>query len=129
MLNQMNREIFSRNLECTVREVVERKVDKSNCLFEIQPVLEPNKPLLWEDDFMRLNVINPKIVCDKLFTWEETITMLTIFLPCPPIRINTSFLYHLKSHYVFKLECSLRIRKPSLLRNQETGHPPFKAVF
>lgn len=29
---------------------------------------------------------------------------------------------------LMNLECSLRFRKPSLLRNQETGHAPFKVV-
>ena len=30
--------------------------------------------------------------------------------------------------YYFELETSYKIRKPSLLRNAETGHPPFKAL-
>ncbi|EHK2531989.1 hypothetical protein LMV59_000950 [Listeria monocytogenes] len=29
---------------------------------------------------------------------------------------------------IFKLEISLRFRKPTLLRNAETGHAPFKAI-
>ncbi|HHR2616614.1 TPA: hypothetical protein ACSY4K_03230 [Listeria monocytogenes] len=29
---------------------------------------------------------------------------------------------------IFKLETSLRFRKPTLLRNVETGHAPFKAI-
>jgi hypothetical protein len=29
---------------------------------------------------------------------------------------------------IFKLETSLRFRKPSLLRKNETGHAPFKAI-
>lgn len=29
---------------------------------------------------------------------------------------------------IFKLEISLRFRKPTLLRNVETGYAPFKAI-
>ncbi|EQC0912667.1 hypothetical protein ACY2FL_001276 [Listeria monocytogenes] len=29
---------------------------------------------------------------------------------------------------IFKLEISLHFRKPTLLRNAETGHAPFKAI-
>lgn len=29
---------------------------------------------------------------------------------------------------IFKLKISLRFRKPTLLRNAETGHAPFKAI-
>lgn len=34
----------------------------------------------------------------------------------------------LKSPFIFKLQCSLRFRKPSLLGNAETGYAPFKEI-
>lgn len=30
---------------------------------------------------------------------------------------------------IIDLQVSLRFRKPSLLHNQDTGHPPFKAAI
>ena len=49
--------------------------------------------------------------------------------PLFPIWINVSICNINEEELVILLETSLRFRKPSLLRNQETGHPPFKAVI
>ncbi len=50
-------------------------------------------------------------------------------MPVVPIWINVEYLYNRDHFSIYKLICSRRYRKPSLLRNQETGHPPFKAVI
>lgn len=45
-----------------------------------------------------------------------------------PIWINISLNEIKGEKLVFNFKTSLRFRKPSLLRNAETGHPPFKAI-
>lgn len=45
-----------------------------------------------------------------------------------PIWINVSFVEMEGEIGIFRLETSLRFRKPTLLRNADTGHPPFKAL-
>lgn len=46
-----------------------------------------------------------------------------------PIWINISLNEIKGEKLVFNFKTSLRFRKPSLLRNAETGHPPFKAII
>lgn len=81
-----------------------------------------------KDEFMRLNVLNPKFIKGKVFSEEEVIHILSYFSPLVPIWINISYVKKESDFILMNLECSLRFRKPSLLRNQETGHAPFKVV-
>ena len=46
-----------------------------------------------------------------------------------PLWINVSLNGAGDNIFIFNFETSLRLRKPSLLRNVETGHAPFRAVF
>lgn len=63
----------------------------------------------------------------KIFS-EEVILMLSRFSPLVPIWINVKYVTYEGDDILMNLECSLRFRKPSLLRNQDTGHAPFKVV-
>lgn len=127
---EMNKDIFAGNLIKTINEIVQYKnLQQSECYFKIFPVIEEGKPLLAKDDIMRLNVLNPNRIEGKLFSLDEVVSILAFFTPFVPIWINVRYVETLNEKIVFQLECSLRIRKPSLLRNQETGHPPFKAIL
>lgn len=55
--------------------------------------------------------------------------MLTFFSPLVPIWIDIEYIPNYEGKSVFELKCSLRLRKPSLLRNQDLGHPPFRAIL
>ena len=60
---------------------------------------------------------------------EETVRLVACNAPLVPIWINISFNKQEGEKIIFDFETSLRFRKPSLLRNAETGHPPFKAII
>lgn len=78
---------------------------------------------------MRLNVLNSDRIDGKWFSLDEEVATLAFFAPFVSIWINIQYIESLNGKMFFQLECSLRIRKPSILRNQETGHPPFKAIM
>ena len=127
---EMNKDIFAANLIKTIDEILQNKsLEKNEFYFKISPVIEKGKPLLAKDDIMRLNVLNPKRIEGKLFSMDEVVSVLTFFAPFVPIWINIQYIENLNEKIIFQLECSLRIRKPSQLGNQETGHPPFKAII
>ncbi len=53
---------------------------------------------------------------------------MTSMAPFVPSGIHVSFLEMIDDVYVFRLETTGRVTKPSLLKYAETGHPPFKAL-
>lgn len=78
---------------------------------------------------MRLTLLSEKNVGSRLLTLEEIVKLVAWNLPLVPIWINISFNRRENEKIIFNFETSLRLRKPSLLRNAETGHPPFKAII
>ncbi|WP_088810613.1 MULTISPECIES: hypothetical protein [Listeria] len=129
-VTQMNKEIFKNNLIATVAEIREKKnVSFNDCKFIIVPVQEKNKPLSTEDDYMRLNILSKENIGGKKIPVKQTVGILAGLQPLVPIWINVSFYEMEEDTAIFKLETSLRFRKPTLLRNAETGHAPFKAIF
>lgn len=72
--------------------------------------------------------INPENFSNNLqMVIDEIVSMLTFYSPLVPIWINIKLIEN-NNKYMFELDVSLRFRKPSLLRNQETGHAPFRAI-
>ena len=129
MNKEMNPEIFRNNLHMVIDELIKNKgIDKFDYSFMINPVVESDKPKTSIDEFMRLNVINPQFVMGKIFNFDEIVSMLTFYSPLVPIWINVRVIER-NNKYMFELDISLRFRKPSLLRNQETGHAPFRAIL
>ena len=129
-VKEMNKTIFRDNLLMTVDEVLgHMDVDKDNIRFEIIPVYEKNKTFNGLDDTMRLVVLSEKKVGNKLFTLDEIIKLVAWNLPFVPIWINISLNRKEGEKIIFNFETSLRLRKPSLLRNADTGHAPFKAII
>ena len=130
MQKEMNKTIFEDHLMKAVAVLVKKlNINGENYKFHITPVHEKNKPLFAEDEFMRLNVLNPNHIKDKFFTCKEIVIMLASFSPFVPIWINVSYMFSKQDTVFINLDCSLRLRKPSLLRNQETGYAPFKVII
>lgn len=130
MTTEMNKKIFLQNLRDTVDEInLQKKVNPSKCIFKINPIIEQGKNMQAKDEIMRLNILNSNRVKGKTFSIDEVVSMLTFFNPLVPIWIDVKLDRYTDEEAEFQLDCSLRLRKPSLLRNQESGHPPFRAVI
>lgn len=130
MQKEMNTEIFQNNLLIAINEIKEkRNIIADEYYFTLNPVLEESKPRFAVDEFMRLNVLNPKFIQGKIFSLTEVVTALAFHSPLVPIWINIKLIDLKGNKIFFQLDISLRFRKPSLLRNQETGHAPFKVTI
>ncbi len=129
-LKDMNKTIFYDNLIMTIHEIVEnKKIVVENLRFKIIPIYENGKSFNGLDNQMRLIALSEKNVGNRLLTIEETVNLVACQSPFVPIWINISMNEIREDRMIFDFETSLRFRKPSLLRNQETGHPPFKAIL
>ncbi len=129
-LKEMNKSIFYNNLIMTINEIIgNTKSDNKSLKFKIIPVYEKDKPFNGLDNQMRLIALSEKNVGNRLLTIEETVNLVACQSPFVPIWINISMNEIREDRMIFDFETSLRFRKPSLLRNQETGHPPFKAIL
>lgn len=73
-------------------------------------------------------VLTEENVGGKQLEINDTVDVLGGVFPKAPLWINVSFLEIIDEIAIFKLDTSLRFRKPTLLQNIETGHAPFKAV-
>lgn len=128
-IKQMNREIFRENLLKTIEEISKKKgLIFTDYKFFIEPVKEKDKPLNAADDMMRLNILSEGNIGNKRFTLDNTVNILCGLQPLVPIWIDVHFVDMNENTAIFKLRCSLRFRKPTLLRNAETGHAPFKGI-
>ncbi|EAE0010463.1 hypothetical protein A7N88_02590 [Listeria monocytogenes] len=126
---QMNSEIFQINLEKTLKEIMVAKglqIDKIR--FVIVPVEEKGKMLDGSDEMMKRLVLTKENIGNKQLVLKDVVDVVGGLFPKTTIWINVSFLEMNGEKAIFKLETSLRFRKPTLLRNAETGHTPFKAI-
>ncbi len=128
-VREMNKAIFRDNLLMTIGEVMGKiSVDENDIRFNIIPVYEKDKSFNGLDNTMRLVLLSEKNVGNKLFTLDETVKLVAWNSPFVPIWINISLNRKEEGKIIFDFETSLRLRKPSLLRNADTGHAPFKAI-
>lgn len=126
---QMNRGIFQINLEKTLKEIMVAKgLQNGEIRFVIFPVEEKGKMLDGSDEMMKRLVLTKENIGNKQLVLNDVVDVLGGLLSKAPIWINVSFLEMNGEIAIFKLETSLRFRKPTLLRNAETGHAPFKAI-
>ncbi|EKZ1475030.1 hypothetical protein Q9B87_001663 [Listeria monocytogenes] len=126
---QMNSEIFQINLEKTLKEIMMAKgLQSDEIRFVIVPVEEKGKMLDGSDEMMKRLVLTKENIGNKQLVLKDVVDVLGGLFPKAPIWINVSFLEMNGEKAIFKLETSLRFRKPTLLRNSETGHAPFKAI-
>ncbi|MBY0204564.1 hypothetical protein [Paenibacillus cucumis (ex Kampfer et al. 2016)] len=125
----MNEEIFSTNLSKAVDKIKKAKNISSDIIkFIIEPVEEQGKMLDGGDEMMKRLVLSKENIGGKKLLLEDVVGVLGGLFPKAPIWINVSFIEIEGDTAIFKLETSLRFRKPTLLRNAETGHAPFKAI-
>ncbi|EAG5197360.1 hypothetical protein I0K64_000305, partial [Listeria monocytogenes] len=123
---QMNSEIFQINLEKTLKEIMVAKgLQSDEIRFVIVPVEEKGKMLDGSDEMMKRLVLTKENIGNKQLVLKDVVDVLGGLFPKAPIWINVSFLEMNGEKAIFKLETSLRFRKPTLLRNAETGHAPF----
>ena len=123
-VREMNESIFHDNLLMTINEILDiENLNESMLRFKILPVYEKDKSFNGLDNLMRLVALSEKNVGNRLLTIEETVKLVACKSPFVPIWINVSL------NKVEDKKIILNFRKPSLLRNAETGHPPFKAVI
>lgn len=129
-LKEMNKSIFYDNLIMTINEIIgNTNLNNKSIKFKIIPVYEKDKSFNGLDNQMRLIALSKKNIGNRLLTIEETVNLVACQSPFVPIWINIS-LNETNNHIlIFNFETSLRFRKPSQLRNIETGHPPFKAII
>ena len=128
-IKEMSKFIFRNNLLLTVNEIMGNKsIDENDIRFNIIPIYEKNKSFNGLDNVMRLVILSEENIANKLFTLEETVKLVAWNSPLVPIWINVSLNRKEKEIIIFDFETSLRLRKPSLLKNSETGHAPFKAI-
>ncbi|WP_156926569.1 hypothetical protein [Cohnella panacarvi] len=126
---QMNEEIFSTNLFKVVEKIKSaRNISSNTVKFVIEPVEERGKMLDGGDEMMKRLVLSKENIGGKKLLLEEAVGVLGGLFPKAPIWINVSFMEMEGDTAIFKLETSLRFRKPTLLRNAETGHAPFNAI-
>lgn len=129
-IKEMNKSIFYNNLILTINEITgNNKLDDKSIRFKIIPVYEEDKPFNGLDNQMRLIALSEKNIGNRLLTIEETVNLVACQSPFVPIWVNISLMDISNQWIIFNFETSLRFRKPSQLRNVETGHPPFKAII
>lgn len=128
-VTQMNDEIFAENLLKATDELKEKiGIQSAVNKFIIEPVEEQGKMLDGGDEMMKRLVLTKENIGDKRLSVKEVVGVLGGLFPRAPIWINVSFIETEKDIAVFKLDTSVRFRKPTLLRNNETGHAPFKVI-
>ena len=126
----MIKSIFYDNLMLTINEIMgDIRLDDKSVRFKIIPVYEKDKSFNGLDNQMRLIALSEKNVGNRLLSVEETVNLVACQSPFVPIWINISLNEISEHQIIFNFETSLRFRKPSQLRNVETGHPPFKAIM
>lgn len=129
LTTQMNEEIFSTNLSKAVDKIKKaRNISSDIVKFVIDPVEERGKMLDGGDEMMKRLVLSKENIGGKKLLLEDVVGVLGGLFPKAPIWINVSFVEIEGDTAIFRLETSLRFRKPTLLRNAETGHAPFNAI-
>lgn len=129
-IKEMSPAIFRNNLLMTVDEIMgDKSIDEKDMRFHMIPVYEKNKSFNGLDNIMRLVILSEENIANKLFTIEEMVKLVAWNSPLVPAWIHISFNRKEKDVIIFDFETSLRLRKPSLIKNSETGHAPFKAII
>ncbi|WFR63804.1 hypothetical protein P9222_05960 [Paenibacillus amylolyticus] len=126
----MDRTIFRVHLLSTLDEIkIRDHLKYEDVSLVIEPVFESDKSLNGADEIMRLVVLTEDNVRNRRFTVDEAVDLLCWRLPLVPLWIDVSLVEVVRNEGVFKLACSLRLRKPTELLHTETGHAPFRADF
>lgn len=128
-ITQMDKVIFRANLLQALEKIqVQDQLEYEEIQLIIEPVHEPDKSLNGADEMMRLVVLAPNNVEHRQFTVHEAVDLLCWHAPLVPLWIDVFLAGVAQKQAVFRLRCSLRLRKPSQLLHAETGHAPFRIV-
>jgi len=121
----MTKSIFRNNLLSTICSGLGvSEIDENTTRFMIAPMYDERKSHTGLDEMMRLGVLSEENIGGKEFTIDQVVGILACNEPLVPINIIVSTINGSKDK--FSLMVSTRVRKPSQLANQETGHAPFK---
>lgn len=126
----MDKRIFKDHLLQALKEIsISRNVNlEDNCKFTVVPVIEHGKSLNSTDEYLHRGMLNEKNLSGREFDLEAVVNMLACRIPLCPLWINVALKEIREDVPIFELQTSLRFRNPSLLQNQDTGHPPFKSI-
>ncbi|MGO4529079.1 hypothetical protein AB4Z30_08350 [Paenibacillus sp. 2TAF8] len=128
-VTQMDKEIFRSHLMQAMEKIRMRdQLEYEEVQLLVEPMHEPDKSLNGADEMMRLVVLAPNNVQHRQFTVDEAVNLLCWHVPLVPLWIDVSLVEVEQKRAVFRLICSLRLRKPTQLRYAETGHAPFRVV-
>lgn len=122
----MDRDSLKVNLIKCVKELGVSALE--DIRFKVTPIVEEGKKLSSTDDFMRLNILSQKNLNDRLFEINKVVKLISGPQSTFPIWIDVELLESEDTHILIELRTSMRFRKPSLLQNQDTEHPPFRAI-
>ncbi|WP_110930199.1 hypothetical protein [Paenibacillus bouchesdurhonensis] len=131
MIKYMDKRTFKDHMLQALKEIaISRNVKlEDNCKFTVVPVIEHGKSLNSTDEYLHRGMFNEKKLSGREFDLEAVVNMLACRLPLCPLWINVALKEIREDMTVIELQISLRFRNPSLLQNQDTGHPPFKSII
>ena len=126
----INKNLFKKHLLQTLNEtsICQNITIDETCKFIVVPKIEQGKRLNSTDDTLHRWMLNDENLSGREFDLETVINMLGCKIPFCPVWINVVLREVRDKVPIIELQTSLRFRKPSLLHNQDTGHPPFKAI-
>ncbi len=126
----MDKRTFKDHLLQALKEIsISRNVNlEDNCKFTVVPVIEHGKSLNSTDEYLHRGMLNEKNLSGRELDLEAVVNMLACRIPLCPLWINVVLKEIREDVPIIELQTSLRFRNPSLLQNQDTGHPPFKSI-
>lgn len=127
----MDKTTFKEHLLLALKEisVSQSVILDENCKFIVVPIIEQGKTLNSTDEYLYRWMLNEENLSGRELNFETVVNMLSCRSPLCPIWINVSLNEIGEENPVIELQTSLRFRKPSLLQNQNTGHPAFKSII
>jgi hypothetical protein len=126
---QLTTQQFHKNMLAAIAQASPRNVAiKKPHKLVIMPVYEANAKHSSTDDYLRLTLLSEQHIAGRLFDSEEAATFLSGPNSSYPLWIEVAPKEDTAEYALFELKISMRFRKPSELRNKETGHPPFRVV-
>ncbi len=103
-------------------------VTDENQKFLISPIIERGKSLNSTDDYIHRTILNNANLKERVLDIDSVVEVLGCMLPLAPLWVNIHIQNSHSGETMIELQCSLRFRLPSILQNQDTGHPPFRVL-
>ncbi|MDR6553467.1 hypothetical protein [Paenibacillus qinlingensis] len=131
MIKYLDKATFKEHLLITLNEILASQSVKLDLKYKfiLVPIKESGKSLNSTDEYLHRGMLNEKNLNGRELDLDTVVNMLTCRIPLCPIWIKVLLKESREDLLIFELQTSLRFRKPSELQNQETGHPPFKAIY